>query len=179
MRTYQPRGGEGIDQTAKRTVAIAKRTKSAVVAYFNGVKIMVNPDDQAEDIVRFYWQELRRFEELNKKAVSQDRLLVKILGVAQFLQAVGISQRKLQLFKTNPYQIPSAASARMHFLWRLIACLRGSYNKKGVRRWFGRQRQQLNGRSARDILSKPWRPADPGPQKIYELARALRREEKQ
>ena len=56
---------------------------------------------------------------------------------------------------------------------RRIGDLAGAYNDFGVRRWFQRPRKLLGTRSPAQFLSGTWRPEDPGPQRVRDLAAAL------
>jgi hypothetical protein len=68
---------------------------------------------------------------------------------------------------------PDAVAARLHFLARVLAELRGAYNDIGVRRWFQRKRTVLRKRSPAQILTDDWSPEDSNPQRVLELARSL------
>ena len=51
--------------------------------------------------------------------------------------------------------------------------LAGAYNEIGIRRWFGRKRTQLGGKTPASLLTGTWDPDDAGPQKVRSLAAAL------
>ncbi|MBV9268011.1 MAG: hypothetical protein JO061_17715, partial [Acidobacteriaceae bacterium] len=51
--------------------------------------------------------------------------------------------------------------------------LAGAYNDIGIRQWFERKRAQLDGHAPLDWLKGRWKPAQPGPRQVQDLARAL------
>jgi hypothetical protein len=55
----------------------------------------------------------------------------------------------------------------------IVGDLAGAYNEIGIRQWFGRERTQLGGRAPSDWLKPRWKPAQPGPHRVHDLARAL------
>ena len=64
-------------------------------------------------------------------------------------------------------------AARLHFLARVVAELKGAYNDIGVRRWFDRKRTLLRGRSPAQILTGDWNPEGGPAEKVLNLARSL------
>lgn len=60
MKTYEPMAGEDIGHAAKQMVALAKKTKDAVEAKFNDIKLTANADTNANDIVAHYGEESKR-----------------------------------------------------------------------------------------------------------------------
>lgn len=63
--------------------------------------------------------------------------------------------------------------ARFNFVVKITNALAGSYNDAGIRRWFFRERAQLQGSSPLDVLSGNWKPEEEGPQKVLALAKEL------
>jgi hypothetical protein len=55
----------------------------------------------------------------------------------------------------------------------IVGDLAGAYNEVGIRRWFGRKRSALGGKTPAALLAADWNPDDSGPQKVRELARSL------
>ncbi|HXM43815.1 MAG TPA: hypothetical protein VN924_21460 [Bryobacteraceae bacterium] len=51
--------------------------------------------------------------------------------------------------------------------------LSGAYNEIGIRQWLERKRAQLDGRTPLDRLKANWKPDQPGPRSVQDLARAL------
>ena len=68
---------------------------------------------------------------------------------------------------------PDTIAARLHFLAFVVGDLAGAYNDTGVRRWFDRRRERLDGKTPAQALGDAWSPEDGAPQRIRELARSL------
>ncbi len=62
---------------------------------------------------------------------------------------------------------------RAHFVARIVGDLAGTYNERGIRRWFERPRHQLSGRAPEEILRAQWAPEDDDVVAMGELATAL------
>jgi len=62
---------------------------------------------------------------------------------------------------------------RAMFLLKIIDCLEGSYNAKGVTRWFYRRRDALSDKSPFMVFCAEWTPDLPGPVRVMELAEQL------
>lgn len=60
MKTYEPLAGENVSETAKRMVALAKKTKGPVTAKFNDIVLTAKPGDNPETIVKYYQTESNR-----------------------------------------------------------------------------------------------------------------------
>lgn len=68
---------------------------------------------------------------------------------------------------------PDDLAARTHWLSLVLSDLEGAYNRFGVRRWFDRERVQLEGRSPRQVLGAEWDPASPDVERVRQLAASL------
>ena len=68
---------------------------------------------------------------------------------------------------------PDELAARIHWLAGVVSDLEGAYNEFGVRRWFERERSQLDGRSPRQVLAAGWDPDSPDVQRVRRLATSL------
>lgn len=74
MKTYEPLAGENVSETAKRMVALAKKTKGPVTAKFNDIALTAKPGDNPESIVKYYETESnRRHEEYVKSPEYKKR----------------------------------------------------------------------------------------------------------
>ncbi len=62
---------------------------------------------------------------------------------------------------------------RAHLVARIVGDLAGSYNERGVRRWFERPRTQLSGRAPEEILRARCAPEDKDVVTMGDLAAAL------
>lgn len=86
---------------------------------------------------------------------------------------LGISVSSLKRYAAGSRATPDDVALRLHFLALVTGDLAGAYNEIGVRRWFERKREQLDGRAPRDFLRGAWRPDAPGPARVRALAQAL------
>lgn len=91
----------------------------------------------------------------------------------QLSRLVGVSIASLRRYAGGERATPDAVAARLHFLARVVAELRGAYSEVGVRRWFERKRTQLGGRAPAALLKGGWDPDAAGPQEVLALARSL------
>lgn len=101
------------------------------------------------------------------------RALAELLGPELLADLLGISPSSLRRYATGARRTPDPIAARLHFLASVVADLRGTYNARGVRRWFERPRSALGGRAPKDVLRGPWDPDDEGPRAVRALARSL------
>lgn len=67
----------------------------------------------------------------------------------------------------------SPTSERIHFIYEVVDALRGAYNHEGIRRWFYRERVQLENNSPSQYLGSAWNPEDEKAKKVLELSRSL------
>lgn len=86
---------------------------------------------------------------------------------------VGVSASSLVRYRSGTRATPDAVAARLHTLTQIVSDLSGSYNSFGIRRWFTRPRQALDGRAPKDLLSGDWTPDDPGVLQVRQLANTL------
>lgn len=63
MKTYEPMAGENVSETARKMVAMAKKSKGTVKAKFNDIELTANPGDKAETITQYYHTESNRRHE--------------------------------------------------------------------------------------------------------------------
>lgn len=99
--------------------------------------------------------------------------LERLLGADQLARLVGVSAASLYRYRSGGHPSPSLIAARAQFLAVLVSELAGTYNEKGIPRWFERRRNLLDGKSPAELLSGDWDPDEPGPQRVRELTRAL------
>ena len=96
-----------------------------------------------------------------------------VLGVELLTRLLGISQSSARRYISGNRSTPDAIAARLHFLAFLVGDLGGAYNDIGVRRWFDRPRERLDGNTPAQALRHEWSPGDDGPRRVRDLARAL------
>jgi hypothetical protein len=99
--------------------------------------------------------------------------LVEVLGGDLLGALLGISASSLRRYRQQARTTPDDIAARLHFLALVVGDLAGAYNDVGIRRWFERPREALDQLTPASQLAGDWKPTDPGPRKVRELARAL------
>jgi hypothetical protein len=117
----------------------------------------------------------RLFDELEQSPVPEHEWpsLLGTLGLELLTPLVGVSPASARRYAGGQRATPDEVADRLHFLALIVADLAGSYNEFGIRRWFGRSRPQLDGRSPSQLLHGDWRADQAGPQRVRALARAL------
>jgi hypothetical protein len=98
---------------------------------------------------------------------------VEVLGVELLGQLLGISGSSIRRYRASARTTPDDVADRLHFLSLVAGDLAGAYNEIGIRQWFERKRAQLDGRSPLELLKGRWKPAQAGPRRVQDLARAL------
>ena len=119
---------------------------------------------------------LRRLNEAldaSPTPASEWRGVNHMLGGDALARLLGISSSSVRRYLSGSRATPDEIAARLHFLALVIGDLAGAYNDFGVRRWFQRPRKLLGSRCPAQLLSGTWRPEDPGPQRVRDLAAAL------
>ena len=99
--------------------------------------------------------------------------LARTLDTEQLAALLDVSLSSLNRYQSGERDTPDPIAARLHFLALVIGDLAGSYNDVGIRRWFGRKRTALGGRTPAQFLTGDWDPEDAGPARVRELAREL------
>lgn len=99
--------------------------------------------------------------------------LLPLFGVEDLARLLGVAPVSIRRYASGARPTPDPVAARLHFLARVVAELKGAYNDVGVRRWFQRRRTVLGGKAPAQILTGDWGPEDRGARKVLELARSL------
>jgi len=99
--------------------------------------------------------------------------LTDFLGLPLLSRLLGISAVSIRRYKAAARTTPDDVADRLHFLSLVVGDLGGAYNEIGIRQWFERKRTQLDGRTPLDSLKTRWKPTQPGPRRLRDLARAL------
>lgn len=86
---------------------------------------------------------------------------------------LNVSVSSLKRYQSGERDTPDAVAARLHWLALTVGDLAGSYNEIGIRRWFHRKRERLDGRAPAALLRGGWDPDDEGPTRVRQLAREL------
>jgi len=101
------------------------------------------------------------------------RALQGVLGMDLLTRLLGISQSSVRRYISGSRSTPDMIAAQLHFLAFVVGDLGGAYNDIGVRRWFDRPRERLDGNTPAHVLDDGWSPEGDGPRIVRELARAL------
>ncbi len=99
--------------------------------------------------------------------------LTEVLGRELLSRLLGISPSSVRRYKAAARTTPDDVADRLHFLSLIVGDLSGAYNEIGIRQWFERKRAQLDGHTPLDWLKARWKPTQPGPRRVQDLARAL------
>ena len=99
--------------------------------------------------------------------------LAEVLGLELLGRLVGTSASSIRRYRANARTTPDDVAERLHFLTLVVGDLAGAYNEIGIRQWFERKRAQSEGRTPLDCLKGRWKPTQPGPRRVQDLARAL------
>ena len=91
----------------------------------------------------------------------------------QLAELLDISTSSVRRYASGERKTPDEIAWRLHTLTRVIAALSGSYNDYGIRRWFARPRQQLEGRTPTEVFRHSHGEDDPELRSVVELAEAL------
>ena len=100
--------------------------------------------------------------------------LREICGDGLLERILVISPASLRRYAAGDRRCPDAVAARLHWLALVVEALEGTYNPIGIRRWFDRPRQALEGAAPLELLANDWLPEHPGPQRLRSLAEAAR-----
>ena len=101
-------------------------------------------------------------------------ILQNVLGLDLLARLLDISPSSARRYLSGSRSTPDTVASRLHFLAFVVGNLSGAYNDIGVRRWFERPREQLDGYTPAQALGKHWAPDDEGPLRVQKLANALR-----
>src|SRR5206468_7430778 len=99
--------------------------------------------------------------------------LAEVLGLELLGRLLGISGSSVRRYRASFRTTPDNIAEQVHFLSLVVGDLAGAYNEIGIRQWFERKRAQLDGQTPLELLKGRWRPTQPGPQRVQDLARAL------
>lgn len=109
-------------------------------------------------------------QRLAKTSTTSEELRL-ILGNRMVDQLVGLPSKSAAMASTAS-SLPEAAG-RIELIGQIVWCLMGTYDAQGIRRWFGRRRSQLKGRTPADLLAPGWVADSTSAKRILELAKEL------
>lgn len=99
--------------------------------------------------------------------------LLRIFDREELAALADTSSVSLGRYLSGSRAWPDDLAARIHWLALVLSDLEGAYNRFGVRRWFDRERVQLEGRSPRQMLRAEWDPTSPDVERVRQLAASL------
>lgn len=134
--------------------------------------IVPQSEGERERFVR-QLQQLSDALEASPVPAAEGPRLDSLLGRELLARLLQVSAVSLRRYLAGERAVPDAVAARLHFLALVAGDLAGAYNDIGVRRWFDRPRTLLDGRSPAELLEAEWKPEDPGPRRVRDLAGAL------
>lgn len=99
--------------------------------------------------------------------------LLRVFGREDLAVLTGTSGVSLGRYVAGSRKWPDELANRIHWLALVLSDLAGAYNEFGARRWFERERTQLDGRSPRQVLGADWDPGSPDVERVRQLAASL------
>jgi len=96
--------------------------------------------------------------------------LERLFGTDRLATSVGVASSSLRRYSSRERAIPDDLGSRLHLLSRVVGDLAGSYNERGIRRWFERPRSHLEGKAPEEILRGRWDPDDAAVVQVAALA---------
>jgi hypothetical protein len=150
---------------------IAQRASAAGIGQDAAIAILRGPStpDRLGPLVE------RLYEALQESPMPDRELpeLLRVFPREDLAALTGTTNVSLGRYLAGSRKWPDELAARIHWLALVVSDLAGAYNDFGIRRWFGRERTQLGGRSPRQALGANWDPADPEVERVRELAASL------
>jgi hypothetical protein len=159
---------ERLDLASVRRVARAAGAAGIATVPGAALATRLGPND-----LRSALQELRGALEDSPAPAHEWAVLVRLFGPEILARLVSISPASLRRYVSRSRPTPDPVAARVHFLARVVADLKGAYNDIGIRRWFQRRRTALRGRSPAQVLTGAWDPDSPNVGSVMDLARSL------
>lgn len=100
-------------------------------------------------------------------------VVLDVLGEELLGVLLDVSPVSIRRYKEGHRPTPGPVAHRLHFLALLLADLAGAYNEYGIRRWFGRTRQQLDGKTPLQLLAGGFDPEGAAAQRVKGLVNGL------
>lgn len=106
--------------------------------------------------------------------MNELRTLDDVLGKKLCRKLLGLKQEKLTYYQNHPNKMSNRLKRRVDILSTIVRCLVGSYNFRGVRRWFKRPRTKLGGKTPGELfIAGRGNPNNQEVKKILSLAQGL------
>jgi hypothetical protein len=163
-------GTAQLDQ--RDVVRLLDRIRNAGIARGPALRfdnVVVPTPEEAEAVLRLVIDAL----EASPVAKHEWPTVSRVLDQEHLAALLGISVSSLKRYVAGERETPDDVAARLHHLALVVGDLAGAYNDVGIRRWFERKRSALGGRTPGSLLEGSWKPEDPGPQQVRQLARSL------
>jgi len=93
-----------------------------------------------------------------------------LFGTERLAELCGVANSSLRRYLSRDRPVPDDVALRLHTVARIVGALAGSYNDRGVRRWFDRPRVELGQRTPASVLSGNWQADEAGPLRVLDLA---------
>jgi hypothetical protein len=129
------------------------------------------PEETA--LIASYLREIAALLEESPLPATEWGRMLEVFDRDRLAALLGISPASVVRYARQERPTPDDVAARLHVLALVVGDLAGAYNEIGIRRWFDRPRTALAGRSPARVLRGAWKPEDPGPASVRELARSL------
>jgi len=101
------------------------------------------------------------------------RAVTERLGDELVARLCHVSNSSIARYAGGVRLTPDPVAHRLHHVALVVADLAGSYNERGIRRWFDRPRPQMGGATPASMLVGDWDPDDTGPRQVAVLAAGL------
>lgn len=101
------------------------------------------------------------------------RSLAELFGAERLAALLGISPASVHRYQAGTRRTPDEIADHLHFLATVVGDLAGAYNEFGIRRWFERPRELLDGKTPAELLQGDWSSQSPSARRVRELARSL------
>ena len=96
-----------------------------------------------------------------------------VLGDDLLAELCALSPASIRRYAARERLTPDDVAGRLHSVSLVVSDLAGSYNDYGIRRWFSRQRPQLDGQSPLALLSGGFDPDGRSAGQVRDLAASL------
>lgn len=99
--------------------------------------------------------------------------LESLFGTERLAELAGVASSTIRRYLTAQREVPDDVAEHVHLVARIVGDLAGSYNERGIRRWFDRPRSQLGGRTPAEALERAWGRDEREAEAVVALAEAL------
>ncbi|MHB1582794.1 MAG: hypothetical protein ACYCU7_00395 [Acidimicrobiales bacterium] len=79
-----------------------------------------------------------------------------LFGNDRLARLVGVGASTMRRYVARERPVSDEVAQRVHLVTRIVGELAGSFNERGIRKWFERPRRQLDGRSPEEVLRAAW-----------------------